>query len=541
MRKKFVVLTLCASFLAFCLLPVSGVRAAGAPRHVHLSWQRSPSTTMTVTWHTDTGLSGYTPTVKYGNVSGSYPWSKTGTSSTYSVATVSVHVVELTGLSPSTKYYFTCGSDSYEWSTEYSFTTAFSENKGFRFVAFGDSRNGVWPFESTDNANFEIWQQSVSKAASESPLFSIFTGDNVRDCTDESKWNLWFDKLLPHAGIPFMATAGNHEYSSGNLCDAYLKRFSFPANEDLTLSERAYSFDIAKTHFICLDTGGSDDEPSYLYSQQPWLENDLKSAKQRGCEWIIVFLHRPPYCAGGNHDPANDVQSAWVPLFDDYGVDLVLNGHNHYYERTYPLKGGGESPTVTSADTNDYYNPGGTIYVVAGGAGAPLVDTGSSYYLVSASKSYHYCVLDIIPGKKLEAHVKKLDGTEIDNFSISKATPPTLYSVTPESGSAGEVVKLLGLNFGSDRGSSYVSFGSVKATEYVSWSDTEIKVRVPSGISPGTVYITVTTLEGTSEAVQFEVEKAKPPVISSISPPSAKPGEPVSISGSYFGSDRGSS
>jgi len=526
-NRKFSVLIIL--FIVAVFIPAIPAGAQGAPRHIHLSWQHDPHTTMTVTWHTDTGLSGYTPTVRYGTTSGSYTQSATGASSTYSGSTVTVHVVELTGLTPAMKYYFICGSPGFDWSPENSFTTPPSANTGFRFCAYGDSRNPFWwPIEPQDNANFAIWEQVAQKVVSESPLFSVFSGDIVLDASDESAWNLWFDKLSPMAGIPFMSCRGNHEGNGDSSCKAYFGRFAFPGDE------KTYSFDISKTHFVCLDTGLSEPEQELVDSQKAWLESDLASARARGCDWIIVFFHRPPYCAGGDHGPASDVESAWVPIFNEYGVDLVFNGHNHYYERTYPLNGG-----ITSTEPNDYYKPGGTIYVVTGGAGAPLADTGSASYIVASNKTYHYCVIDIIPGKKLEAHVKKLDGTEIDHFSISKATPPVLTSITPSEGSVGQVITLKGSYFGKDMEGAYVSFGSVSAKNYPSWGDNEIKVQVPSGLSEGQVAVKVTTLEGTSNALNFKVVKAKAPVLTSIKPQYGHIGDTVTLEGSYFGSEQG--
>lgn len=79
---------------------------------------------------------------------------------------------------------------------------------------------------------------------------------------------------------------------------------------------------------------------------------------------------------------------------------------------------------------------------------------------------------------------------------------PDLVSITPTSGTAGSVVTLTGCDFGAERGTSYVSFGNVQASEYLSWSDKEIEVKVPEGVT-GTVQVTVTTAQGTSNGVSF--------------------------------------
>ncbi|NPV58246.1 MAG: hypothetical protein HPY75_01120 [Actinobacteria bacterium] len=121
--------------------------------------------------------------------------------------------------------------------------------------------------------------------------------------------------------------------------------------------------------------------------------------------------------------------------------------------------------------------------------------------------------------------------------------PPAITSIAPDKGEAGTEVTIAGTDFGDSQGSSYVSFGSVQATQYLSWSDTQIKVKVPAEVS-GTVGVTVTTGGGTSNAVEFtlkEVPQPQAPAITSIAPDKGEAGTEVTIAGTDFGDTRGSS
>ncbi len=113
---------------------------------------------------------------------------------------------------------------------------------------------------------------------------------------------------------------------------------------------------------------------------------------------------------------------------------------------------------------------------------------------------------------------------------------PRITKISPKSGVAGSVVTVTGTGFGSKRGTSYVKFGAVKATSYVSWSATQIKVKVPAGGS-GAVNLAVTTAGGKSNLLAFKVV----PKITRLSPSAGAPGTLVTITGTGFGSKRGSS
>ena len=115
---------------------------------------------------------------------------------------------------------------------------------------------------------------------------------------------------------------------------------------------------------------------------------------------------------------------AWQPLFDEFGVDLVLNGHNHSYERNVPIRGfnaGTSEGTIQTAGTNGIpLAANGTMYVVSGGAGAPLyeLEPATPYTVVSES-THHYIIIEI-EGKTMRYTASRLDGTELDAFEYTR-------------------------------------------------------------------------------------------------------------------------
>ena len=120
-----------------------------------------------------------------------------------------------------------------------------------------------------------------------------------------------------------------------------------------------------------------------------FVKRDLISTSQNpDIKWIVVYFHHPMYVSPSKHSSDSLLRDTYHPLFDQYGVDLVLQGHNHNYQRSYPLayknnnnnnnnNDISSNPIITSAYTNTYNNPIGEIYVTAGTAGRALHDLGS--------------------------------------------------------------------------------------------------------------------------------------------------------------------
>jgi len=350
--------------------------AAAAPTHIHMTWQSDPRTSITMSWATSLqtpGIVEYGKTTQYG-MAQTCPAGK-------------LHDVELTDLEPDTLYHYRVGDGS-TWSGDYTFRTApAAPNASFSFVAFGDSRT-----------NWDIWHACSLAVLEADPDFCVHTGDLVQSGGDQGDWNNWFDEgrdLLSHKVL--MPAIGNHEGNDPK----YYQQFALPGNEDW------YSFDYSNAHFTVLTT-----EKRMTGAQRDWLERDLSTTN---ATWKFVFFHRPMY-SSGRHGCARDVFSAWGDLLDRYHVDMVFCGHDHIYERSYPMCRDwiAESPRT------------GTIHIVTGGAGAPLYDVKNRGPWSARALSLNHYVFLSVNGSELRMEARFLNHTAFDTLQISKARLPDL-------------------------------------------------------------------------------------------------------------------
>jgi hypothetical protein len=377
-----------------------GSTVSDLPYDIHLNWQHDSSTTMTVIWETTPSTTG--STVKYGPDT-NYGQIATGITDNQGTNGL-IHIVEITELQPGSTYHYSCGDNIGGWSPDSTFMTAPVGPSDFVFCAMGDSRDNPGEFSKI-----------VGKANTLNPVFTVFTGD-LCGSDNKNDYDTWFsnwEQLGDHS--PIAPALGNHEGNATN----YLHRFTLPNNE------RWYSFNYSTMHIITLST--SLDSYSPGTDQYTWFVNDLRAAANDSAHpWKIVNYHNPPYNAGG-HGGDSNVQSYLAPLISQYKVDLVFNGHNHYYERTYPLKGGGANPTVTDTNLHYYKNPEGVIYATTGSCGAPLYDVGSAYYLAVAVKNYQFAQIRVFINNSLHMKTFLDDGTTlIDDFWIDKNVAPNL-------------------------------------------------------------------------------------------------------------------
>ncbi len=270
--------------------------------------------------------------------------------------TAAIHEVALRGLRPDTRYFYRISSGG-EVSRAYSFRTAPEGFRGFRFAVYGDTRS-----QPQEHAKVAA---AVLRA---SPRFVLHTGDLVAVGTDYAQWGeQFFTPAAPlMARIPVFPCLGNHERNAS----WYYDFFSLPAGGG-EREEEWYSFDFGNAHFTVLDTETKFGPGSAQYA---WLEQDLASARQ---EWKFVMFHRPVCSSGAHGGQENPALGQYLaPLFEKYDVDVVFNGHDHIYERSYR---------------------NGVYYIVAGGGGAPLyeVDQTPNPYQQRAAKRYHFCTVEI--------------------------------------------------------------------------------------------------------------------------------------------------
>jgi hypothetical protein len=304
------------------------------------------------------------------------------------------HSVVLGGLKPATTYVYTVGDGSAKgWTEPAEFTTAPEEAVPFSFVYMGDAQNGL-----------DQWGILLRNAYCARPdaAFYVMAGDLVNRGAERWDWDSFFENAK---GVfdrrQLVPVLGNHEYQGGDP-NLYLAQFTLPRNGPRTIPpERAYAFEYSNAKFIILD---SNLDPA---KQTAWLEKQLADTK---AVWKFVSYHHPAYSSGGNRDNA-EVRNVWTPLFDKYHVDLALQGHDHAYLRTYPMRG---QQRVT--DPRD-----GTIYIISVSGTKYYDQPKRDYTEVGFTKVSTYQVLDIqINGNKLVYRAHDVDGKVRDEFVIQK-------------------------------------------------------------------------------------------------------------------------
>ena len=301
---------------------------------------------------------------------------------------VRLHEVTLRPLRQNTRYYYKISGG---FTTKAgSFKTAPNYNIPFKFVVYGDTQ-----------ANPDIHQKIAEKILQINPDLILHTGDLVSNGKKIHQWSdLFFDpldKVIDH--IPIFTCLGNHEKNAQN----YFDFFSLPNNESW------YSFNYSNCHFIVLDTNKNYGKNSQQYK---WLKNDLlktnaDSAKGENVKWKFAFFHHPPYTSG-QHPSNPKVRALLTPLFREHGVDIVFSGHNHLYERSYP---------INSAFRQ---NDSAVTYVVSGGGGGNLYDfSPNNIWTASIYKVHNFCVVNV-DGDRLEFKALDIDGKTLDKFTILK-------------------------------------------------------------------------------------------------------------------------
>lgn len=341
------------------------------------------------------------------------------------------HEVRLTGLLPGKRYYYSVGTSVFTLAAggDYYLVTFPSAPKPTRIWVIGDS--------GTANANARaVYDQYRAFAGSRDTDVWLMLGDNAYSTgTDAEYQRAVFDMYpeLLRKTIVWPAI-GNHEASG-----AYFGIFTLPTGGEAgglpSGAENYFSFDYGNIHFVCLD--------SYFSSRLgdsamcTWLREDLAANTN---EWLIAFWHHPPY-SKGSHDsdaegPLIEMRENVVPILEEFGVDLVLCGHSHGYERSFLLRGHyGNSSTLRSSmvlnrgsgreDDGGAYlkatNDHGTVYVVAGSSGQTTSGPLNHPVMYVSYLRLGSMVLDIDEGA-LHARFLRETGAIDDYFSVYKSS-----------------------------------------------------------------------------------------------------------------------
>ena len=391
----------------------------GLPQAWGLSLERSPylqqgsSDAITIVWHTDEEADGW---VHYGTLLEE----QTEVSETTSVGTV--HSVTLTDLLPGTRYYYSVHSTDtvlVEANEEYYFETApeTGSKAPVRIWVVGDSGTTSWnPKVNVRNAFFEFAGDHRTNVflhlgnmshpnGSADGLQSNFFGVYTNVIRNTVTW--------PTLG-EFEAQTSDSETQSGTYFDAFTLPTQGEAGGVASGTEAYYSFDYGNIHFVVLDSNQSSREPDG--PMFTWLEEDLAATEQ---DWIIATWHHSPFTMGSYNSDVEvnhtEMRERALPILEAGGVDLVLAGSSHIYERSFLVNGAYDTPTTTEGkilaegdglfsgdgpyvkSTESKANQG-TVYVTAGHGGLEIAKEGDHPLMYFVEDHLGSCVIDVVGG-----------------------------------------------------------------------------------------------------------------------------------------------
>jgi 3',5'-cyclic AMP phosphodiesterase CpdA len=353
--------------------------ADGTPEQIHLTWGDDPARSVVVSWASPGQAKA--PRVRIGQrvipavergYAGGLPDDITWT----------YHAL-VDGLRPGATYGYAVTADNDGNSADpfsATFRTAPEGRAAFRFTSFGDL-----PAPNERSAN-SYGQSAYAVGAVETfqPLFHLLNGDlayaNLSQGAQPQLWRDFGNNIQASAANrPWLPVPGNHgaEFGNGEQgLASYLARYTLPANGVSGFEGRWYEFRVGTVAFVCLSS--DDVEGGYSGGAQTrWLVAALAAARRdASVDWVVVQLHQCACSSSGTGNGSHlGIRQAWLPLFDRYEVDLVLCGHDHGYERSFPVRGFDSIDTlrphpVTTVDSGVFDTSQGTVHLVLGSGGS---------------------------------------------------------------------------------------------------------------------------------------------------------------------------
>jgi hypothetical protein len=372
--------------------PVPSGKTIGSdatPRTVHLGIMGDPKTSIVAQWRTVDETTTVTemryaagdnlaPEALTKTVKGvHFRYNATGTDMFH------VHQAHVCDLSPGTTYSYQVGAKDH-WSPVYTFHTAPD-------VEAHPDAEVVLGFVGDSRGGYDVWTQLAEQIRMRTPDLVLFSGDAVTIGLTQYEWEEFLgDAEALLASTPIVITNGNHEANAIN----FFSQFAMPGDQE------NFGFDYGFAHiFVAND---SPDNPSDLTSIIP-TAMDADFTDHASARWKMLMHHRPMYSSGSRHGSALDLQAAWGPVVDEHKLDLVLNGHEHQFEISKPMFN--NMPQLSNAD--------GTVYVVAGGAGAELYGFGPVGTFSAYTESTHTAAAIRVRRDQLTLESFRPDGTAI--------------------------------------------------------------------------------------------------------------------------------
>ena len=279
-------------------------------------------------------------------------------------------------------------------------------------------------FPDSQSSDYSDWEQLAQSAAQRHPeaAFFINMGDIVDNGEDHTQWQAWFHGVNGLIDCrPFVPLMGNHETYDQNwqvrLPEAYLKYFVVPENGSRDFSRYYYSFDYGEVHFIVLNSQWDETEafkPGLLAEQLEWLREDASCSRKK---WKIVLIHKDVlqyriHKRPERQEGISEVGEAFMPLFDELGIDLVFTAHLHTYRNRGHIK-------------NFRRDSKGPLYILTGVAGnvrypGLWIDHELDEVVAPQPETDNYLTMQVT-NKEITVKCFLPDGQEIDKMTLTKA------------------------------------------------------------------------------------------------------------------------
>jgi hypothetical protein len=394
----------------------------GTPSQVTIRWRTDVETPTRVTWR-------------------AIPSSSASEISKHEL--VRDHSATLTNLLPNSSYTYSVNLPSGATSLHTFKTAPTNQSESFKVWVLGDAGSSGTVQSGEAPAQSAVRDAFLKKYSAAELSFMLFLGDNAYQTGTDIEYQRAMFSVYQNtlSSLVSWSTQGNHDETA----NAYYDVFSFPEHGEAggvpSGTERYYSFDFSNAHFISLNS--FIDEKPFRAQMIEWLRRDLASNKKK---WTVALFHHAPYSAG-SHDsdlstkheaPMKWMRENVVPILEQGGVDLVMAGHSHGYERSKLLDGHyGSSSTFSSTFVKDgssgdprqeqaYKKLGisavphsGTVYVVAGNGGAKIEEPGRYPGMQTSNGKYGSVLLEFSP-TQLTSSMIDSDGEVADHFAIVK-------------------------------------------------------------------------------------------------------------------------
>ena len=386
-------------------------------RYIRQIVAKDNSTSRTIMWQSDSSEADAVIEYRMAGAENTQTIAATDKAFTDDGSTTYIHEGTITDLTPDTKYEYRVGYGTDRRSDWYPLETAGAGE--YEVLIYPDSQSG----------DYSGWEEIVKNSAKRNPNTALYIGmgDLVDNGEQAYQWRTWLNSIQPlSARVPLAPMMGNHEMYTLDWKmrepKAYLNYFDVPSNGNTTFDRHYYSYDYGDVHYVVLDTqlyestheDNHDTHHPDLYDVQvQWLRQDLASNTKK---WTVVLMHRDPFQyafdrPGASRAAGFDEEGVlFMPIFDEFHVDLVLSAHLHSYRNRGHVR-------------NFDRDASGPLYILTGIAGDAQRPKWKQHpldvYVIPDREASNYMTMTVTPNR-LVVRAFLADGIQIDESVIEK-------------------------------------------------------------------------------------------------------------------------